>query len=250
MKNKYLLFTGIIYIVLTGGCHYNQYSYINHLPHDPAFEKGGELTGSISTGIYGSNVQAAVSPVKHFGITGGYLRDFGAGYGYNYGALLYTPVIKKDNSGMYFSFHAERAHGLLTEKLTATFTSINLRPSVYGCFTSDKDILRTGLTAQFTDARYQRLFVDRTVESVFNPGTTSTEVLSDARNVNFTGSGMYGFIEYQHKGSGIGAAFYIGSMPHRYNFWHTGDQPVQDKTFKFSQTFFFMWSLKYRLQLY
>lgn len=250
MKSKYLLFTGIIYIILTGGCHYNQYSYINHLPHDPAFEKGGELTGGLSTGVYGANVQAAVSPVKYLGITGGYTRDIGAGYGYNYGALLYTPVIKKANSGMYFSFHFERAHGYFAEKITANYTSINLRPSVYGSFSSEKSVLKTGLTAQFTDARYPRLFVDRTVESVFNPGTTTTEVLSDARNVNFTGNGLYGFIEYQSKKSGFGTALYLGAMPHRHNFWHTGSGPVQDKTYQFSKTFFFMWSLKYRLQLY
>lgn len=241
-------------LILTYGCTVRQATYINHLPHDPGFEKGGEAVAAAATGLSGTDVQAAFSPVKFVGLTAGAYHGWTNRFSYNYGALVYAPVARLKSFRFFLSFHYEQTAGMMRGEMNseANYTGINFRPSLYASgFFDDLDI-KTGITWQRSYATYSRLFVnEKSIDiNVLGLPEVKHNVAADARNIKFTGYGLCWFMEITDSKSRVSGNIYLGVMPGRYNYRVTGAEPMQNKDFRFRAGSFYAVSVKYRLQLY
>lgn len=101
----------IIVAVFSSSCNRNTYSYIPLMPNEPAFVKGGEVKIRSGFGLDHSEHQAAVSPVRHLGLTGSLFTGYMGQWAYEYGGLGYIPVLPRAVSGLYFSAGASRSEG-------------------------------------------------------------------------------------------------------------------------------------------
>ncbi|HYG17041.1 MAG TPA: hypothetical protein VEC12_14885 [Bacteroidia bacterium] len=263
---RYCLLLFVIILILQSGCTFYQFTYINQLPHDPAFQKKKEFTAAASAGVYGGNIQASGSPVNYLALTAGFYKGAGKRSAYNYGAILYYPVWTNENMKVFLSAYYERTGASLSGVYTknggyatnvfnarVNYTGYNTGVSVYVIEKIQDFTLRYGVSAGFINTFYPELI---TKENYISKAGDTIDFFKtrqfiirdlDARNITFTGKTVRAFLECSFGEIPFGLGFYAGLTPRARNYRQIRSSPISGVKIPFENSIYFSMCLRFRI---
>lgn len=200
----------LLIIIIFGSCGLiHNYTYIPLQPNTPAFTDKGEKKLVATTGISHSEFQGAVSPLKFIAFKGSLFTGYNGQWAYNYGASVYTPLFKINNTKIYTSLSLLRGEGNIMG--TYEYTPVTGYRSVYNFdnyYTNNTGQItlylanrsgdyeeKIGVSVYITQVDYRNLY--RTFRYYYNsPTNPSTSINMEKQNIYAEGYGFQAFYHY------------------------------------------------------